>query len=493
MRRLLKFMSVCVIFAAAFSCTDPVQEGVEVAGVSLDKNELRLEVGESGNLVATVVPANADDKSVVWSSQDENVAVVSESGVVTGAAVGKTAVVVTTVDGGFTAECAVEVYESDEPADVEDLSASATANSYVIMAAGSYRFNAAVRGNGVATDGSEAAPLTPVSAFLVWQTDPGMIASVALEDGYIVFEAADKPGNALIAAGDADGNIIWSWHIWYPKEEIASMATKTGYEVMNMNLGALVTGKLPLENAECYGMLYQWGRKDPFPNSLSVTGDQTTVGQPLYDIDGGSVAITNSPWESTADNTLEYSIAHPTVCLSNMAHFAESHDWLAVSDDALWGNPDGRDRDENLEYVNKGFKSLYDPCPAGWRVPPVDVFASFTSAGQTSPAFTYEEFNVEDLNGDGLISIDDFAHGWKFNVEDGSMFFPAAARYDGSYAMLMGSVCGLWGAYWSNSPGSADYGYGGTGFSPLTFNDSLVSLAASASRADAYSVRCVRE
>lgn len=183
MRRLLKFMSVCVIFAAAFSCTDPVQEGVEVAGVSLDKNELRLEVGESGNLVATVVPANADDKSVVWSSQDENVAVVSESGVVTGAAVGKTAVVVTTVDGGFTAECAVEVYESDEPADVEDLSASATANSYVIMAAGSYRFNAAVRGNGVATDGSEAAPLTPVSAFLVWQTEPGMIASVALEDG----------------------------------------------------------------------------------------------------------------------------------------------------------------------------------------------------------------------------------------------------------------------------------------------------------------------
>lgn len=73
MRRLLKFMSVCVIFAAAFSCTDPVQEGVEVAGVSLDKNELRLEVGESGNLVATVVPSNADDKSVVWSSQDENV------------------------------------------------------------------------------------------------------------------------------------------------------------------------------------------------------------------------------------------------------------------------------------------------------------------------------------------------------------------------------------------------------------------------------------
>ena len=291
-------MSACAICAAAFSCTDPVQEGVDVAGVSLDQKELNLEVGESKTLTATVVPSNADDKSVVWSSENENVAVVSESGAVTGIAVGSTTVVVTTVDGGFTAECAVEVYEGSVPADTEDLSASETANSYVIMAAGSYKFNAAVRGNGMATDGSDAAPLDPASAFLVWQTDPGMIASVALEDGYIVFEAADKPGNALIAAGDADGNIIWSWHIWYPKEEIASMATKTGYEVMNMNLGALVTGRLPLENAECYGMLYQWGRKDPFPNSLSVTGDQTTVGQPLYDIDGRSVAITNSSWDS---------------------------------------------------------------------------------------------------------------------------------------------------------------------------------------------------
>ena len=491
MRRLLKFMSVCVIFAAAFSCTDPVQEGVEVAGVSLDKNELRLEVGESGNLVATVVPSNADDKSVVWSSQDENVAVVSESGVVTGAAVGKTAVVVTTVDGGFTAECAVEVYENDEPADVEDLSASATANSYVIMAAGSYRFNAAVRGNGVATDGSEAAPLTPVSAFLVWQTEPGMIASVALEDGYIVFEAAGKPGNALIAAGDSDGNIIWSWHIWYPKEEPASVASKTGYEVMNMNLGALVSGRLPLENAECYGMLYQWGRKDPFPNSLAVTGDQTTVGQPLYDIDGESVAITNSSWESVADNTLEYAIAHPTVCLSNKAHYAESRDWLAESDDALWGNPDGRERDENLEYVNKGFKSLYDPCPAGWRVPPVDVFETFTASGQVS--FVHEDFDVVDINGDGLINADDFSNGWMFNMEDGSMFFPAAARFDGSYAMLMGSVCGMWGSYWSNAPGTADYGYGGMGFCALSFQSTMVTPNASASRADAYSVRCVRE
>ena len=98
-----------------------------------------------------------------------------------------------------------------------------------------------------------------------------------------------------------------------------------------------------------------------------------------------------------------------------------------------------------------------------------------------------------DINGDGLIDAKDFSNGWMFNMEDDSMFFPAAARFDGSYAMLMGSVCGMWGSYWSNAPGAADYGYGGMGFCALSFQSTMVTPNASASRADAYSVRCVRE
>ena len=58
-----------------------------------------------------------------------------------------------------------------------------------------------------------------------------------------------------------DGAILWSWHIWYPEAEVAGIASKTGYEVMNMNLGAM---RNTAGDVSSYGLLYQWGRKDPF-------------------------------------------------------------------------------------------------------------------------------------------------------------------------------------------------------------------------------------
>ena len=55
---------------------------VDVTGVTLNKTELSLTVGESATLTATVTPANATDKSVMWSSSDPSVATV-ENGRIT--------------------------------------------------------------------------------------------------------------------------------------------------------------------------------------------------------------------------------------------------------------------------------------------------------------------------------------------------------------------------------------------------------------------------
>lgn len=479
------------MIAGTLACTKPVQE-VNVTGVKLEPEELSLELNSTAELKATVLPSDATEQGVEWTSDNEAVASVDQTGVVTALGAGTAIVTVTTVDGGFTASCSVEVYEPSVEPEAVDLSSAGTANCYVIDAEGVYRFSADVAGNGVAAGENGPVSLEPASASLVWQTDPDMIVSVSLDGTYVEFESSGIPGNALLAVEDSDGNIIWSWHIWYPEEAIASVNTKTGYELMNMNLGAMVAGEIPLTSSDCYGLLYQWGRKDPFPASPTVTGDVSTVGAPLFDINGNEVEIKASSMTSTADNTLEYAIANPFVCLSNYAQFAESRDWLAAghSDDSLWGNPEGNVQVEG-EIVNKGVKSMYDPCPVGWRVPPADVFESFTSSGQVS--FSFGEFDVEDINKDGTVSADDFSNGWMFKMEEGSMFFPAAARYDGSYAMLMGSVSGLWGSYWSNAPGSADYGYGGMGFCALSFQSTMVTPSASAGRADAYSVRCIRE
>lgn len=380
-----------------------------------------------------------------------------------------------------------------------DLSASGTANCYLIREACDYRFDAAVRGNGAATEGLEAPEtIAAAQAGLLWQTTPGMIDDVRLADGRIVFSASGTPGNALIAALDARGDVLWSWHIWFPETEPKGLATAAGYEVMNLNLGALCDRTA---DPGSYGLLYQWGRKDPFPAAATLTGTAQTVGAPLWDADGKNVEIGHTSWSDTQSNTLEYAVAHPTVCISNYAQYASSRDWLRadLSNDALWGNPAGGEKDAHNDFVNKGAKSFYDPCPVGWRVPPADVFRSFTTSGGYT--WTIEDFDVRDTSGDGVLSIDDYDHGWTFNLGPATWsYFPAAARYDGSYAMLMGSVSGLWGSYWGNAPYPGDMFRGGA-YAVLSFQIKdqtgkemiTTTPAGGGARADAYSVRCIRE
>lgn len=384
---------------------------------------------------------------------------------------------------------------------IMDLSAPEMANCYIVRKAGTYKFKADNQFN--LGEGLPVPPeIHPVSARLVWQSEMNSIKSVSFKGSdndipYIEFEVATAKGNALIAAVDENDVILWSWHIWMPLEDVSALPISTGYELMNMNLGAL--NNSPGE-ASSYGMLYQWGRKDPFPASATPTGDTTTIGAPLYDIDNNKVNISYSSWANTANNTMDYAIANPTVCLSNYSQYATSRDWLRseLSDDSLWGNPEGAFRDsETNTYPNKGQKTCYDPCPPGWRVAPADAFRDFTSSG--GYAWVFEDFNVKDVNDDGEISLDDYNYGWCFNInDDTALYFPAAARYDGQYAMLMGSMSGLWGSYWSNAPYPS---ITGGAFCNLSFQTKsmtgqemiTISPSGGSSRADAYSIRCIKD
>lgn len=83
---------------------------IAVTSVSLGKNTLSIKKGESATLTATVKPSNATNQSVKWSTSNSNVTV--SNGEVTGKAVGTSVVTVTTDDGGYTAQCAVNVAEN---------------------------------------------------------------------------------------------------------------------------------------------------------------------------------------------------------------------------------------------------------------------------------------------------------------------------------------------------------------------------------------------
>lgn len=146
-----------------------------------------------------------------------------------------------------------------------DLSAAGCANSYLVHGAGAYSFDATVMGNGVSTEPFAATKLSPSSAALLWQDAPALLSDVRLEEGRVHFTAGEGQGNALIAVRDADGRILWSWHIWVTDYDPSSQAPKlNGLSWMTRNLGALSDDYD--ETGSAKGFVYQWGRKDPFPS-----------------------------------------------------------------------------------------------------------------------------------------------------------------------------------------------------------------------------------
>ena len=102
-------------FGVKTNNVDPVQ----ATGVTLDKTLASVKQGKTLTLTATVAPADATNKNVTWSSDNESVATVSD-GVVTGVATGTAQITATTVDGNHTASCTVTVTTSLPPLLISD-------------------------------------------------------------------------------------------------------------------------------------------------------------------------------------------------------------------------------------------------------------------------------------------------------------------------------------------------------------------------------------
>ena len=243
----------------------------------------------------------------------------------------------------------------------KDLGASETANCYVITAPGSYKIPV-VKGNSRVSAGVRA------KAKLIWETynnnaeveKNSVIAAVDYDDddNYVYFKTPStlKPGNALIAALDKDENILWSWHIWIPATTIQDQGdynVSTKY-FMDRNLGALVVAeaKSAEVSPQAFGLLYQWGRKDPFVSAGALKSETKAT------VAGEANGVT----EDTSFD-LAASYANPTT-------FAKNNAWR--TGDEEW-NPDG--------------KSIDDPCPAGYCVPDYDASLLWSSGAITSELF----------------------------------------------------------------------------------------------------------
>lgn len=87
-----------------------------VTGIRISEKLIDLGMGYKKQITATVMPDDATDKSVEWTSENPEIATVSDNGTITGKSYGRTVVTATTTDGGYTAKCVVRV----KPIDVVD-------------------------------------------------------------------------------------------------------------------------------------------------------------------------------------------------------------------------------------------------------------------------------------------------------------------------------------------------------------------------------------
>ena len=340
------------------------------------------------------------------------------------------------------------------PSGYTNLSAVTTANCYIISQSGSYCLLVA-KGN----QPSELLQLTNYAS-LLWEslgtsTIPSvgdLIKSVSYKDGYIAFQTADtfKEGNAVIAAKDEEGNILWSWHIWLTDQPQSQVYYNNAGTMMDRNLGA--TSATPGE-VGALGLLYQWGRKDPFLGSSSISSNS---------IAESTIAWPSAVSSNSSNGTIAYATANPTTFIT---YNSSNDDWYytgsSSTDNTRWATSESN-------------KSIYDPCPAGWRVPDGGEDGVWSKACGSSPYFEgypYDSAN-EGMNFSG-----------KFG-SDQTIWYPASGCRS-SRGGVLNSVGG-YGSYWSASPDYYAYGLG-------LSDNGRVTPSYSSVRAFGSSVRCLQE
>ena len=262
-------------------------------------------------------------------------------------------------------------------ANAVDLCTSETANSYVVSAAGTYKIKP-VKGNSTTSVGSVA------SVEVIWETwntdetptSGSVVKEVKYQSGWIYFlvPTGYHPGNALIAAKNSSGAILWSWHIWVP-ETMFTMEKydfSAGARMMSRNLGALVDAKAGASaDPRSFGLLYQWGRKDPFIGAKALGSTEQAAST------GTQMTVTTGPKSQDA------AAAAPTAFIN------VDGEWCSTADKLYWGD---------LERDAKAAKAIYDPCPAGYRTPARSKYTIFTVNGSSHTGWNYD-------SGNGIVKV----------------------------------------------------------------------------------------
>ena len=299
-------------------------------------------------------------------------------------------------------------------------------------------------------------PEGEVTAEVLWQDGIGVMTERSVkvmnaekrDKAYIVVETGNKAGNAVVAM-KVNGEIYWSWHIWctdYNPNLKEGQQELNGFVWMDRNLGATYNKYNEEGGIKSKGFLYQWGRKDLFPPTKGW--EKTESDEDLYNLAGEIITFSKVPVE--VFNNIPNSVHN------SMSFYTSEESWYT--------NAKGTYRRNDLSLWNSkvGKKTIFDPCPDGWRVPvgkdgeyespweqakknvtPLVRYKGFSLKGIYYPAAGYRELLTGNMPNNSFL---DNALYWAGNIP--SLYRqPSIMRYtliDSTYSF---SISVAWDAY----------------------------------------------
>jgi len=368
MKKIQKILGVAAALVALVSCAKEVFNPIEINSKT---TEYTVEGGSQVAIPYTIAElGNAEFKATISCSNPlveiENT-IIKENGVM----------VVTAPSCFFENSCKITLKARDEAnnRDAEktyDLTITpdgviktVAANCFV-ASPGAYLMVPAKKGFGGNVVNAD-------SLGLVWQDDSTLVEFVefdAKKENIILQFTPDVQGNAVIAAYDSKKAVQWSWHFWVLENKIADVevtdtTTKLAYKIMDRNVGAISAGAF---DESSIGTVYQWGRKDAFAGQNYENGLKKMY---AFDEKGNVVEVSRKLENCIEINNIANAIANPmTVYKQDYSAASKgNYSWLTTDYSAL-----DADLLNNLWGGANGKKSVYDPCPEGYRVAPKVVF-----------------------------------------------------------------------------------------------------------------------
>jgi conserved domain protein len=331
-------------------------------------------------------------------------------------------------------------------------------------------------------------------ASIVWMDQKDLVDGLTVTNNgdksfvnFHVSAANIKNGNAVITVKSADGTIMWSWHLWFDHSDALSTIACTNHEGDNFKITKNILGytlykwkstsyesprvarmkieqevgngakksayititQSPYAEREYSTALYQFGRKDAFP------GTNTLYESTFVENGGNNISIVNA-------------IQNPGTFYTDGNKWGTEYKYFN-----LWSMQTTSQGDASKTLV----KTVYDPCPVGFTMPPLKTFSGATTTGITNT-------NNKDIN-----ALGNWDQGWHFYAKDSSspstVYYPAI----GSRTARAGSLYGVKdrGYYWVGVPSSTTAG------SNLDITNTKVIPANNLNRAVGCSIRPVAE